>query len=66
MRVTGEHIYHTHIACISLSDSNNLQAWHNGDALVAAVAAVNKNTVVVVHTVGQIIMESWIDHVNGN
>ncbi|CUA73752.1 hypothetical protein RSOLAG22IIIB_01269 [Rhizoctonia solani] len=45
-------------------DRNNLQAWHNGDALVAAVAAVNKNTVVVVHTVGQIVMESWIDHAN--
>ncbi|CAE6431419.1 unnamed protein product [Rhizoctonia solani] len=45
-------------------DRNNLQAWHNGDALVAAVAAVNKNTVVVVHAVGQIVMESWIDHAN--
>ncbi|KAH7344459.1 glycoside hydrolase family 3 protein [Rhizoctonia solani] len=45
-------------------DRNNLQAWHNGDALIAAVAAVNKNTVVVVHAVGQIIMESWIDHAN--
>ncbi|KAF8760915.1 beta-glucosidase [Rhizoctonia solani] len=45
-------------------DRNNLQAWHNGDALVAAVAAVNKNTIVVVHTVGQIVMEPWIDHAN--
>ncbi|KAG9103307.1 hypothetical protein FRC06_011443 [Ceratobasidium sp. 370] len=45
-------------------DRNDLKAWHNGDALVAAVAAVNKNTIVVVHSVGQIIMEPWIDHVN--
>ncbi|KAB5593843.1 Glycoside hydrolase family 3 protein [Ceratobasidium theobromae] len=45
-------------------DRNDLKAWHNGDALVAAVAAVNKNTVVVVHAVGPIIMESWIDHAN--
>ncbi|KAG8713760.1 hypothetical protein FRC08_012855 [Ceratobasidium sp. 394] len=45
-------------------DRNDLKAWHNGDALVAAVAAVNKNTVVVVHSVGQIIVEPWIDHVN--
>ncbi|KAF8609380.1 beta-glucosidase [Ceratobasidium sp. AG-I] len=45
-------------------DRNDLKAWHGGDALVAAVAAVNKNTVVVVHSVGQIIMESWIDHAN--
>ncbi|QRV76732.1 glycoside hydrolase family 3 protein [Ceratobasidium sp. AG-Ba] len=45
-------------------DRNDLKAWHNGDALVAAVAAVNKNTIVVVHSVGPIIMESWIDHAN--
>ncbi|KAG8686014.1 hypothetical protein FRC11_009671, partial [Ceratobasidium sp. 423] len=45
-------------------DRKNLHAWHNGDALVEAVAAVNKNTIIVVHTVGQIVMESWIDHAN--
>lgn len=54
-------------ACLhpDIFDRNDLKAWHNGDALVAAVAAVNKNTVVVVHSVGQIIMEPWIDHANG-
>jgi beta-glucosidase len=52
-------------SCLTISHRNDLKAWHNGDALVAAVAAVNKNTVVVVHSVGQIIMESWIDHANG-
>ncbi|KDN45978.1 hypothetical protein RSAG8_04485, partial [Rhizoctonia solani AG-8 WAC10335] len=45
-------------------DRKNIHAWHNGDALVESVAAVNKNTIVVVHTVGQIIMESWINHTN--
>ncbi|KAG9128108.1 hypothetical protein FRC07_004724 [Ceratobasidium sp. 392] len=45
-------------------DRNDLKAWHNGDALVAAVAAANKNTIVVVHSVGQIIVEPWIDHAN--
>lgn len=45
-------------------DRNDLKAWHSGDALVAAVAAVNKNTVVVVHSVGPIIMEPWIDNAN--
>ena len=35
------------------------------DALVQAVAAANKNTVVVVNSVGPIIMESWIDNANG-
>ncbi|CAE6484671.1 unnamed protein product [Rhizoctonia solani] len=49
-------------------DRNNLTAWNNGDELVkavaAAVAAVNKNTVVVVHSVGPIILEPWVDHPN--
>ncbi|KDQ19728.1 glycoside hydrolase family 3 protein [Botryobasidium botryosum FD-172 SS1] len=45
-------------------DRNDLKAWHNGDNLVLAVAAKNKNTIVVVHTVGQIIVEPWIDHPN--
>jgi len=45
-------------------DRNNLQAWHNGDALVARVAAANSNTIVVVNSVGPIIIEPWIDNVN--
>ena len=35
------------------------------DALVQAVATANKNTVVVVNSVGPIIMEPWIDNANG-
>ena len=45
-------------------DRNNLTAWQNGDNLVLAVAAVNDNTVVVVHSVGPMILEPWIDHPN--
>ncbi|KAJ7025486.1 beta-glucosidase [Mycena alexandri] len=45
-------------------DRNDLSAWHNGDALVAAVAAANKNTVVVVNSVGPINMEAWILNTN--
>ncbi|KAK8865976.1 hypothetical protein IAR55_001126 [Kwoniella newhampshirensis] len=45
-------------------DRNNLTAWHNGDELVEAVAAVNNNTIVIVHSTGPIIMEEWIDHPN--
>ncbi|KAJ7789837.1 beta-glucosidase [Mycena olivaceomarginata] len=45
-------------------DRNSLSAWHNGDALVAAVAAANKNTVVVVNSVGPINMEAWVTNVN--
>ncbi|KAF8203069.1 beta-glucosidase [Pholiota molesta] len=45
-------------------DRNNLQSWHSGDALVAQVASVNPNTIVVVNSVGPIIMEPWINNVN--
>lgn len=38
-------------------DRNNLDPWHNGTELVAAVAAANNNTIVVVQTVGAIILE---------
>jgi beta-glucosidase len=46
------------------ADRTDLQAWHDGDALVNAVAAVNNNTIVVVHTVGPIVVEAWIDNPN--
>ncbi|KIH92662.1 beta-glucosidase [Sporothrix brasiliensis 5110] len=39
-------------------DRNDLDPWHNGNALVAAVAAANPNTIVVVHSVGPIVLES--------
>ncbi|KAG8810290.1 hypothetical protein FRC17_002991 [Serendipita sp. 399] len=45
-------------------DRNDLNLWHSGNALIAAVAAVNSNTVVVVHTVGQVLVEAWADHPN--
>ncbi|KAJ4363580.1 glycoside hydrolase 3 [Neocucurbitaria cava] len=48
----------------SAGDRKNLNLWHNGDDLVKAVAAVNKKTVVVVHSVGPVILESWIDNPN--
>ncbi|KAJ3386796.1 hypothetical protein HDU84_001298 [Entophlyctis sp. JEL0112] len=44
-------------------DRNDLKLWHGGDALIEAVAAVNKNTVVVLHTVGPVDMP-WFNHPN--
>jgi hypothetical protein len=44
--------------------STNLTAWHGGDNLILSVAAQNNNTIVVVHSVGQLIVEPWIDHPN--
>ena len=46
-------------------DRNDLHVWHGGDALIQAVASVNPNTVVVVHAVGQVDMEAWVENQNG-
>ncbi|KAJ5132908.1 hypothetical protein N7448_007066 [Penicillium atrosanguineum] len=45
-------------------DRNNLDPWHNGNALVQAVAAVNKNVIVVVHSVGPVILETILAQPN--
>lgn len=42
-------------------DSAKLAAWHNGDKLVQKAAEKYSNVVVVVHTVGPLVLESWID-----
>jgi len=39
-------------------DRNNLDPWHDGNDLVKAVTAVNKNVIVVVHSVGPVILET--------
>ncbi|KAG0182966.1 hypothetical protein DFQ28_003445 [Apophysomyces sp. BC1034] len=44
-------------------DRKNLSLWDNGDELIKAVADVNKNTIVVIHSVGAVLMP-WIDHPN--
>jgi beta-glucosidase len=38
-----------------------LYAWHDGDTLVQKTAAAYSTVIVVVHTVGPIIVENWID-----
>lgn len=45
-------------------DRNNLDPWHSGNDLVAAVAGVNKNTIVVIHSVGPLILESILSQPN--
>ncbi|KAL2870937.1 beta-glucosidase [Aspergillus lucknowensis] len=40
---------------------SGLHAWHNGDELVKAAAEKFSQVVVVIHTVGPIILEEWID-----
>ncbi|KAI7895368.1 glycoside hydrolase superfamily [Mucor mucedo] len=47
----------------NVGDRNNLSLWNNGDELIKAVADANKNTVVVIHSVGAVLMP-WIEHAN--
>ncbi|KAI0124203.1 glycoside hydrolase superfamily [Xylariales sp. AK1849] len=42
-------------------DASGLSAWHDGDTLVQKAAETYSNVVVVVHTVGPIVMEPWVD-----
>jgi len=45
-------------------DRNNLTLWHNGDDLIANVAAQCNNTVVVMHTVGPVLVGPWYENEN--
>ncbi|GAW26211.1 putative glycoside hydrolase family 3 protein [Rosellinia necatrix] len=45
-------------------DRNNLDPWHGGNDLVRAVAAINKNVIVVVHSVGPVILETILAQPN--
>ena len=42
----------------NVGDRNNLTLWHNGDDLVANVSALCNNTVVVIHSVGAVELET--------
>ena len=42
-------------------DASGLKAWYKGDQLVQDAAANYENVVVVVHTVGPLTLEDWID-----
>ncbi|KAF8580003.1 glycoside hydrolase family 3 protein [Ramaria rubella] len=45
-------------------DRNDLELWLNGSSLVSSVAAVNKNTVVVIHSTGPVLVGAWNDSPN--
>ncbi|KAI5455462.1 hypothetical protein NCC49_000272 [Naganishia albida] len=45
-------------------DRPSLNLTGGGNALIEAVAAVNNNTIVVMHIPGPILVDAWIDHPN--
>ena len=45
-------------------DRQNLTLWANGDNLIKDVAAVNNNTIVIIHAPGPVLVEEWIEHEN--
>lgn len=45
-------------------DRNHLDPWHNGNALVQAVARTNTPTIVVVHSVGPVTLETILAEPN--
>lgn len=48
----------------NMGDRNNLTLWSGGEELIHAVASQSNNTIVVVHAVGPVLMEEWIEHPN--
>ncbi|RYC60055.1 hypothetical protein CHU98_g6175 [Xylaria longipes] len=48
----------------NLGDRKNLTLWNGGDELIAAVASVNPNTIVVIHSVGPVLIDHVKTHPN--
>nr|ATQ35964.1 beta-glucosidase [Talaromyces piceae] len=48
----------------SSGDRLNLDPWHSGNELVQAVAQVNQKTIVVIHSVGPLVLESILAEPN--
>ncbi|KAK3672828.1 hypothetical protein LTR78_007181 [Recurvomyces mirabilis] len=48
----------------NLGDRNNLTFWQGADAALSTVAANCKNTILVVHSVGPVLLEGWKNHPN--
>ncbi|CAZ82559.1 unnamed protein product [Tuber melanosporum] len=47
-----------------LGDRVDLKLWHGGDKLILSVAERCSNTIVIIHSVGPVDMEAWIEHKN--
>ncbi|RPA98501.1 hypothetical protein L873DRAFT_1808121 [Choiromyces venosus 120613-1] len=47
-----------------LGDRVDLKLWHAGDKLILSVAERCSNTIVIIHSVGPVDMEAWIENKN--
>ena len=45
-------------------NDKNLTLWDNADDLINAITTVNADTIVVVHSVGPVILKTWIEGAN--
>ncbi|KAG0141967.1 hypothetical protein CROQUDRAFT_663111 [Cronartium quercuum f. sp. fusiforme G11] len=45
-------------------DRKDLKLWHSGDELISSTASVCSNTIIIIHSVGAVDMEAWINHPN--
>ena len=50
--------FHTRTTFVRVLTMTVYSPWHNGNELVQAVANVNTNTIVVIHSVGPLILEN--------
>jgi beta-glucosidase len=48
----------------NMGDRNNLTIWQDGDALIQNVSSVCNNTIVVIHSVGPVLVNSFYDSEN--
>ncbi|KAJ5546415.1 hypothetical protein N7494_004000 [Penicillium frequentans] len=48
----------------NIGDRNNLTIWNDGDALIKAVSSVCNNTIVVIHSVGPVLLDSFVNNDN--
>ena len=45
-------------------DRSNLTLWHDADTMIATVAGMCNNTIVVMHTVGAVLVDTFYQHEN--
>ncbi|KAB5590285.1 Beta-glucosidase [Ceratobasidium theobromae] len=63
-RIADTSVVFTYAYQTEFLDRDNLTLWSNGDELINTVAAQCNDTIVVIHSGQQVLMESWIGNPN--